>query len=340
MGAVKVTREVYWATASAYRGALLHTIIQMVVDSPAVRDPTVPNPYGALLAALPVRTGNRAILGSDTHYWDYGPLDAPVTLIAVHGFRGDHHGLEPIVAQLEGIRIISPDLPGFGESTPMTGAGHDIPGYAAWLRALVDELGLAKRPVVLGHSFGSIVSAAAVAGGLATPTLILINPIAAPALKGPKAFLTGVAVGYYRFGAWLPRGLGYGVLASRLVTRVMSQGMAKTKDSALRRWIHDQHRSYFSRFSDRDTMLDAFRASTANNVMEFAPDIAIPTLLIAASNDPITTVADEEKLRDLLPDAELHVLADVGHLIHYERPREAAEVIVTFLGVGRLAAPR
>jgi pimeloyl-ACP methyl ester carboxylesterase len=60
--------------------------------------------------------------------------------------------------------------------------------------------------------------------------------------------------------------------------------------------------------------------------------------LIAADNDPITTVADEEKLRDLLPAAELHVLADVGHLIHYERPREAAELIVSFLGVGTVAA--
>jgi pimeloyl-ACP methyl ester carboxylesterase len=320
--------------------ARLHTIIQMVVESSAVRNPTVPNPYGALLAALPVRTGSATILGSETHYWDYGPLDAPVTLIAVHGFRGDHHGLEPVVAQLDGLRVISPDLPGFGESTPMIGAGHDIPGYAAWLRQLVEGLGLPKSPVILGHSFGSIVAAAAVAGGLATPNLILINPIAAPALKGPKAFLTGIAVLYYRAGAWLPRGLGYGVLASRLVTRVMSEGMAKTRDSGLRRWIHDQHRSYFSRFSDRDTVLEAFRASTANNVIEFAPNIAIPTLLIAASNDPITTVADEEKLRDLLPDAVLRVLPEVGHLIHYERPREAAEAIVSFLGVGRLAEPR
>jgi pimeloyl-ACP methyl ester carboxylesterase len=39
-----------------------------------------------------------------------------------------------------------------------------------------------------------------------------------------------------------------------------------------------------------------------------------------------------------LPDAELHVLGGVGHLIHYERPREAAELIVSFLGVGAVAA--
>src|ERR1700709_1053100 len=120
------------------------------------------NPYSHLLAATPVREASVSILGSDTHYWDYGPRDAPVTIVAVHGFRGEHHGLEPVVAQLEGLRVISPDLPGFGESPPMTEAAHDIPGSARWLPAFVDALRLPARPVILGHSFGSIVTSAAV----------------------------------------------------------------------------------------------------------------------------------------------------------------------------------
>ncbi len=299
--------------------------------------PTLPNPYGDLLASVPVRTASLSVLGSTTHYWVYGDDDAAETMVAVHGFRGDHHGLEPVVANLAGLRIISPDLPGFGDSTPMTGPQHDVAGYAVWLDAFVAGLELSEPPVVLGHSFGSIIAAAAVAGGLSTPRLILVNPIAAPALKGPKAAMTALAVFYYSAGAKLPRRLGYAVLSSRVVTRIMSQVMVTTKSPSLRRWIHDQHRTYFSRFSDRDTMLTAFRASTANNVQEFAPKIAVPTLLIAAGDDPITTVADERRLRDQLADAQLHVLDGVGHLIHYERPREAAELIVSFLGAGRLA---
>jgi pimeloyl-ACP methyl ester carboxylesterase len=306
----------------------------MLMTSPK-REPA--NPYGALVTAMPVRDGRVSLLGSDTHFWDYGPSNAPVTVVAVHGFRGEHHGLEPVVVQLEGLRIISPDLPGFGDSTPMTEADHDIEGYGRWLGAFVDSLALPTPPVILGHSFGSIVTAAAVAGGLTSASLILINPIAAPALKGPKAFVTGLAVFYYRAGAWLPNRLGYALLGNRLITRAISAGMAKTRDAALRKWIHYQHDTYFSRFSDRDTVLEAFRASTGNNVIQFADRITVPTLLIAASNDPITTVADEEKLRDLLADAQLHVLQDVGHLIHYERPREAAELIIGFVGAGRLA---
>jgi pimeloyl-ACP methyl ester carboxylesterase len=306
--------------------------MQMTVD-----DAAAVNPYGTLLARLPVREGELPLLGGVTRYWDYGPADAAQTVVAVHGFRGDHHGLEPVVAHLDGLRIISPDLPGFGESTPMTEARHDIPGYSTWLSAFVAGLNLPAPPVILGHSFGSIVSASAVANGLATSRLILVNPIAAPALKGPKAAMTALAVLYYRAGAKLPSRIGYGVLASPAITRIMSNYMVKTRDASLRRWIHGQHRTYFSRFSDRDTVLEAFQASTANNVQEFAPRIHVPTLLIAASNDPITAVADEEKLRDLLPQAQLHVLDGVGHLIHYERPREAAALIVEFLGAGRVA---
>jgi pimeloyl-ACP methyl ester carboxylesterase len=330
MGAVKVTIRVYGRGTWLYRASAIRTINAM----------SVWNPYGELLAAIPVHERQVSILGSNTHYWDYGSADAPLTIIAVHGFRGEHHGLEPVVAQLQGLRIISPDLPGFGESTPMTGSGHDIDGYANWLTAFVAALDLPVAPVILGHSFGSIVTSAAVAGGLVTPKLILINPIAVPALKGPKAFTTGLAIFYFRAGAALPRAAGQAILASRLVTRLTSEGMARTRDPKLRAFIHDQHRTYFSRFSDRDTLLEAFRASTANNVIQYASNITVPTLLIAAENDPITAVADEEKLRDALPDAELQVLKDVGHLIHYERPREAAELIVSFLGVGSVAVDK
>ena len=63
---------------------------------------------------------------------------------------------------------------------------HSIEGYARWLIAFVDALGLTGKAVVLGHSFGSIISSQAIVLGLDTPRLILINPIAISGLEGPK----------------------------------------------------------------------------------------------------------------------------------------------------------
>nr|BFF14075.1 hypothetical protein GCM10025699_53780 [Microbacterium flavescens] len=88
-----------------------------------VREPRVPSPYRSRLAAFDVRDDVVAVSGSATRYWTYEPSgseEARVTVVAVHGFRGDHHGLEPVVAHLTGVRVIMPDLPGFGESSPST----------------------------------------------------------------------------------------------------------------------------------------------------------------------------------------------------------------------------
>src|SRR5690606_5412756 len=146
------------------------------------------SPYAARLSLLPVERHEVDVRGGKTVYWAYGPQTASTTVIAVHGFRGEHHGLEPVLAFLPEIRVIAPDLPGFGESAPLPGRTHDLEEYAGWLRDFAAAV--APDAVVLGHSFGSIVASAAVAGGLKTSRVILINPIGAPALEGPKGLMT------------------------------------------------------------------------------------------------------------------------------------------------------
>lgn len=289
----------------------------------------MPNPYAPLLAEIPVERGTADVLGGTTGYWTYGDAADPITIVAVHGFRGEHHGLEPVVAHLPGIRVISPDLPGFGETPPLPGRTHDLDAYAAWLRAFVESV--APGAIVLGHSFGSIVASAAVADGLATPRLILVNPIGAPALEGPRGVLTRLAVFYYLAGARLPRALGDALLRNGVIVRVMSNAMAKTRDPHLRRFVHEQHDAYFSRFADRDVLHDAFVTSVSHDVREFAPRIVQPTLLIAAEKDDITPIEAERHLATLFPDAELVEIPDVGHLIHYETPAAAASAIRGFL---------
>jgi pimeloyl-ACP methyl ester carboxylesterase len=288
------------------------------------------SPYAARLREIPTERREVEVLGSSTAYWVYGPADeAAPTVIAVHGFRGEHHGLEPVIAYLPDVRVISPDLPGFGETAPIPGREHDLSLYSGWLAEFARTV--APDAVILGHSFGSIVSSAAVAGGLKTPQLILINPIGAPALEGPKGVLTRLAVLYYSLGARLPERIGTALLRNPLIVRVMSIAMAKTRNPALRRFIHDQHDTYFSRFSDRDVLHDAFVTSVSHDVRAFAGVIDTPTLLIAAQRDDITPIEAERRLATMFPDAELVEIADVGHLIHYETPAEAAGAIRRFL---------
>lgn len=143
--------------------------------------------------------------------------------------------------------------------------------------------------------------------------------------------LTRLAVFYYWAGAKLPQRLGEALLRNGLIVRVMSVSMAKTKDSGIRRFIHDQHDTYFSRFADRDVLHDAFFASVSNDVRAFAPHIGQETLLVAAQRDDITPIEAERALARMFPAAELVEIPGVGHLIHYETPAAAADAITRFL---------
>ena len=133
-----------------------------------------------------------------TRYWQYGkgmndgvfPEDSYPVLL-VHGFRGDHHGLEIIANYLlkliPNVSIISPDLPGFGRSADLPESALDednINAYVAWLNDFVERTNQHGLPLhVVGHSFGSIVTSAfAAAHPNALARLSLINPISEPAL--------------------------------------------------------------------------------------------------------------------------------------------------------------
>jgi pimeloyl-ACP methyl ester carboxylesterase len=138
---------------------------------------------------------------------------------------------------------------------------------------------------------------------------------------------------YYWAGARLPEKLGTWLLRAPVIVRIMSIAMAKTDDRRLRRWIHSQHDRYFSTFADRESLRQAFVTSVSHDVRESAGGIAVPTLLVAAVQDDITPIEAERRLREMFDDAVLAEIDGVGHLIHYEKPREAAEEIGAFLGL-------
>ncbi|WP_334170335.1 alpha/beta fold hydrolase [Sinomonas sp.] len=284
------------------------------------------------------------VLGSKTAVFTYEPagsgrsdgsrgVEILPTILAIHGFRGTHHGLLRIVDLLPDVRVVMPDLPGFGASSPLRGRPHDIEGYAGWVTALADELGLGPDTVLLGHSFGSIVAARVCAEHPGRfSRLVLVNPISSPALDGPQGVLSRLAVGYYRAGAGLPESMGSALLRHPGIVRVMSEAMAKTRDPDLRRFVHGQHAQHFSSFASRDVLLESFRASVSHTAAEVAGELSLPVLLIAGDRDEVAPLAAVRDFHSRLGDSRLTVIPGVGHLIHYETPQPAADAIHAFLG--------
>ncbi|WP_307781281.1 alpha/beta fold hydrolase [Agilicoccus flavus] len=291
----------------------------------------------------------------------YTPRGSPgPPVVLVHGFRGDHHGLDTIAlfltrrrrAETAGAsgpgqdagaggleRIVAPDLPGFGAGPPLPGR-HDL---AAYVRVLADLLAAEgatpDRPVVLvGHSFGSVLVAHLAA---ARPELVaglaLVNPITSDPLAGPRAWASRATRGYYGLARGLARLAGPGparaFLAWPPVVRAMSEAMATTRDPALRAWIHDQHARHFSTFSDARVVAEAFEVSITHTVRDVEAVLAaapFPVLVVAGDADDIAPLPGQRAFAAAVG-ARLVVLPRVGHLVHYERPDAAADAVADLL---------
>ena len=320
---------------------------------------TVPSnsPNASVLEGVPgpliPGTGHEARIGADaqavtTRYWQYGEgmgsgsfPEGCYPVLLIHGFRGDHHGLEIIANYLlkliPNVSIISPDLP---ESAP----GEDsIDAYVAWLQDFVERTNPLGLPLhLVGHSFGSILTSAfAAAHPNSVALLSLINPISEPALEGRQRVASRLASLYYRAGAALPEKIGYPLLRSQLITRLSSEVMMRTKDRAMRRFINGQHAAYFGSFGSRRGVLSAYEASIAHTAAEYAAAIRVPVQMLVAEDDDLGTPETARAMYATLtsrnlpapsaaPRERLDMIPEVGHLIHYETPHLAAELIADF----------
>lgn len=264
-------------------------------------------------------------------YWEYNPSGTP-TVVVVHGYRGTHHGLERIIAHMPEVRFIVPDLPGFGQSQPFADKAHTIENYAATMAEFITDQKLTGS-VVLGHSMGSIVAAElAVSHPDCLTSLVLVNPIASHPLKGASGLIVRPSILYHWLGGKaLPARAGRGLLDGKLFLLFGSVLMTKTRDRALRAIIHANHLTHMREYANPRALYEAYLGSLSGTVTDRAPHITVPTLLIAGERDDLAPPATQQKLLAALSDAQLVVIDHVGHLIHYEKPAEAAGAIAEFL---------
>ncbi|MBT1035007.1 alpha/beta hydrolase [Canibacter sp. lx-45] len=271
-----------------------------------------------------------------TRVWQYGSThESAKKIILVHGFRGDHHGLEPLAQSLlellnsdayGEVTLMVPDLPGFGASGEFAG-GHSLSAYGFWLKEFAQTVA-PRGSLLVAHSFGTLVTAQAIFHGYDPLATALINPISANALSGSKVVLTKLVLAYYRAGRILPKNLANALLANGLIVRFMSEIMTKTRNRQLRSWIHEQHSMYFSGYTSRRSLSEAFAASVSRTVTDFSGLMTQETAVIAGDLDDITPVHKQLELAKKLRRGSFYLVGGAGHLIHYEAPAEAAEIIV------------
>lgn len=273
-----------------------------------------------------------SIDGVNTNYWFYpattGDLKNAKNLVLVHGYRGDHHGLESFAGGLTNYNVIAPDLPGFGTSDPLK-VEHNLEAYSVWFKAFLEKLEL-KNPLVVGHSFGTLVVSATEAEHSLFSKIVLVNPVAGGKVVGISKLLLEFVKFYYWLAHIVPEVIGNRMTKTYLLVDSMSAYTTKSSDKALRKWIKVQHRTHFNSFANSQVVWEAYLAASGNVVMPFVKDIHKPVLLIAAELDEITPVSAVYDFAKTMDNAQVHEVKGCGHLVHYEAASEANQVINEF----------
>ena len=244
----------------------------------------------------------------------------------VHGFRGDHHGLEAIVGALPNFEVWVPDLPGYGKSADLTGR-HDLSGYGEWLLSLIEWL---RPDALIGHSFGTQIIACASKSLSTDLKVVLINPIVVSSIT-QSDLANRVARTSYRLAAKLGA-VGGSLLRGWFVVRIMSIAMCKTRNFRLRAWVHQQHHRYFSGYRSDRVAHEGFWAAAMGSVAnDWQFGAADRVTVIAGELDSIAPIGRVSEFSNRVG-AKLKVLPKTGHLVHYEVPALVGRAIQEALG--------
>ncbi len=226
-------------------------------------------------------------------------------LVLIHGFPHDHTLWKP---QLEGLsdvaRVIAPDLRGFGhtENVPHTVTMDD---HAKDIKALLDRLGI-ERAVIGGLSMGGYVALAfAALFPRSLHGLLLCNTRAvADNEQARKAR-------YVTAGRALSEGLNN--IADEMAPKMIAERSAQRYPELTGR-IH----AMIARQSPQATAASARGMAQRPDRIPMLPSIHAPTLIITGSADTLIPPSESEAMAARIPDSELVVIPDVGHLSNLE----------------------
>jgi pimeloyl-ACP methyl ester carboxylesterase len=242
-------------------------------------------------------------------------------LVMLHGFPGNHLGLMEM-ADMTGsdYRIIIPDLPACGNSDPLRKV-HSLENYSEWLDAFLVSLGIGKV-IIMGHSFGSRV--ALVYSGLhpeKVGKMILITPV-----LRVEGLLDRIISAYYSIAGAMPEYLKRAMISNGLGKKVGDMIIFKSKDALKHKEIMDRDAEEVRKVNPRANM-EIFDEFYNHDLILNSGGIGIPTLVIAGALDEVSPMGVIKELVSSLPEGELEVVRDGGHLVPLEEPQVVADIM-------------
>ena len=251
-------------------------------------------------------------------------------LLLIHGMAGSSATWDGVIPQLaKKYRVIAPDLLGHGESAKPRG-DYSLGAFAAWLRDLLNELGV-QRATMIGQSLGGGIAMQFAyqhrdycerlvligSGGLGPDLSPMLRILSAPGAEFVLPVVTRQPVLNLgnKLGSWLTSAGIQSPRAGQMWQAYCSLSDAPTRQAFLRtlRSVVD-HRG---------------QAVSALNKLHLTADL--PTLLIWGDHDRVIPVAHAYAAHDALAGSRLEVLEGVGHFPHVEAPTAVTDILESFI---------
>lgn len=242
----------------------------------------------------------------------FPPTQKP-DIVLIHGFRGSPIGLHAIANLLRqaGYRVHIPAIPPFGGAAPLD--NYTAEDYANFLAAYIEQRQL-ERPVLIGHSMGSIIAAAT---GVFYPQkvnhkIILMSPISAKTAK-PFTLIAPLS-------SVIPRHI-----IDYLTTRFL---FVPHNHALFRETLDLTNLCSADQPPARPDLAKATYFSAHSAISEFP--LRQQVLIIAGDRDRLVSKRKTVELAHALQ-AQLVFIPGSGHLHNYEKPFETAQHILDFL---------
>lgn len=238
---------------------------------------------------------------------EYEDQGSGPTMLLLHGWQDSLHTFDRITHLLSSnFRIVSLDLPGFGQSeAPHT--PWELNDYVKFSHDFIKKLNL-QPEFLLGHSFGGRIIIKGLSEKIFNPKKIIL--IASAGLGETSSYRARLFYILAKLG--------------KIITFIPPFIFFRKK---LRKKLYQSAGSdYLNSGNLRETYLNIIR----ENLASAAAQITLPTLLIWGELDRSTPLTDAKKFVSIMGNSSLSVLPKATHFVHQEEAETVVALIKKF----------
>lgn len=250
-------------------------------------------------------------------YAEYGCPDG-VPVVFLHGTPGSHRlgTLLEAEAQEHGVRVLAPERPGYGRSSPWP--NRSVRDASDFVMPVLDDADVQMAGLIAFSGGGPYALATAateplrvnrvdIISGATPPAVSSETPVTQRLLAGLATTMPFVLRGLFRGQAWFAERFD----PSFVVAQYTAEGNAETIPDAAAEIVKKDFVEAFNQY--RSGAVTEFRTTATEWGIDF-DEIDSEVALWHGENDTNVPIGEVRHLEQKIPNAELHVLADTDHL--------------------------